>query len=487
MTTDMIQSGRYWIWVGGVAVSAGAFSAGAQELMWTRDVGGTRPDGAYALEATADGGFVAAGFTGSFATSGVNDSYIVKTDAMGQVEWTQVIGGRPNLSEFARQIRQLPDGGFIVAGFLEVNPQTFDAMVMRLDASGRLLWLRQYDPGFGEDDRAHCITPTSDGGFLVGGQALLPETEFWNYDVYVFKIDADGDLQWRRYFDYAQGYYDNADIAFSVIEVSTGGYLVSGWTHSAGWDGWVLRLDDAGGLLWDRAYGEAYSDEILSAQEVSVGGFVFSGVNASDNGDTDFWLFRTDENGAVLWDRKWGKNTGVQCEDQANSVRELPDGGFIAAGQTSSYGAGGWDQYFVRTDAEGNALWTRVYGGTSDDRAFAVVPAPGGVVAAGWAWSFGHGNGDVHIVKLADPHGAPDCAAVRKFKTACRDARLTAKVASSLPEGTELTLVRNGSDARTLVINARGKGKVKWIGQVGPQEVCVVECPEVACSATDCL
>ncbi|MCG3131666.1 MAG: hypothetical protein FLDDKLPJ_02471 [Phycisphaerae bacterium] len=461
--------------------------ARAQELLWVHDVGGSYPDGAFALDAAADGGFIAVGFTGSFATSGVNDVYVVKTDAMGQVQWTQVIGGLPNRSEYGRAVRQLPDGGYVIAGYYEVTPQIHDAMVIRLDPSGNVVWLRTYDSGFGTDDRAHCVTPTSDGGFLVGGQAHLQETEFWNYDMYVFKIDGNGVLQWRRFFDYAQGYYDNADIAFEVIEVSTGGYLVAGWTHSAGWDGWVLRLDDAGNRLWDRAYGEAYSDEILSAQEVSTGGFIFSGVNASDNGDTDFWLFRTDETGDVLWDKKWGKNTGFQCEDQANEVRELPDGGFIAAGQTSSYGAGGWDQYFVRTDAEGNTLWTRVYGGASDDRAFAVVPAPGGVVAAGWAYSFGNGHGDVHLLKLADPFGGPDCDAVRKFKTACRDARLTAKVASSLPEGTELTLVRNGSDARTLVINARGKGKVKWVGYTGVQEVCVVECPEVACSAADCM
>lgn len=468
-----------------VCGAAGAATQ-AQELIWAHNVGGSRPDGAFDIEATADGGFAAVGFTGSFATSGLNDVYVVKTDAMGQVQWTQVIGGLPSLSEFGRQIRQLPDGGYVIAGYLEVNPQTFDALVIRMNAAGNVLWKRTYDAGLGDDDRAHCITPTSDGAFLVGGQAILPETEFSNYDMYLFKIDADGVLQWRRFFDYAQGYYDNADIAFSVIEVSTGGYLVSGWTHSEGWDGWVLRLDDQGNRLWDRVYGEGYSDEILSAQEVSTGGFIFSGVNASNNGDTDFWLFRTDDAGQVLWDRKWGKNTGDQSEDQANRVYEMPDGGFIAAGQTSSYGAGGWDQYFVRTDAAGNALWTRVYGGSSDDRAFAVVPTAGGVVAAGWAYSFGSGNGDVHLVKLEDPSSQPDCSAIRKFAANCRAGRLIAKIASALDEGTQITAAREGGDVRTMTINARGKGKVKWTGLAGPQEVCILECPGAPCATAEC-
>ncbi|MCC7292302.1 MAG: hypothetical protein IT449_09605 [Phycisphaerales bacterium] len=479
---------KRWVY-GAVAIlacSAVCTTSRAQDLVWARNVGGSSPDGAFDIEATSDGGFVAVGFTGSFATSGVNDVYVVKADAMGQVQWTQVVGGLPQLSEFGRQIRQLPDSGYVIAGYLEVNSQTFDALVIRMNAAGDVLWKRTYDAGFGDDDRAHCITPTDDGGFLVGGQAMLPETEFWNYDMYVFKIDADGVLQWRRFFDYAQGYYDNADIVFSVVDISTGGYLVSGWTHSEGWDGWVLRLDDQGNRLWDRAYGEAYSDEILSAREVSTGGFIFSGVNASNNGDTDFWLFRTDESGEVLWDRKWGKNTGDQCEDEANRVYEMPDGGFIAAGQTSSYGAGGWDQYFVRTDAAGNPLWTRVYGGSSDDRAFAVVPAPGGVVAAGWAYSFGNGYGDVHLVKLEDPLSQSGCAAIRKLTANCREGRLTAKVSSSLPEGTELTICLSGGDVRTLSINARGKGKVKWTGLAGPQEVCMLDCPDVPCASADC-
>lgn len=85
------------------------------------------------------------------------------------------------------------------------------------------------------------------------------------------------------------------------------------------------------------------------------------------------------------------------------------------------------------------------------------------------------------------PGGGVDCDAIRRLSATCRDGKLVAKVASSLPEGTELTLSRNGGDAKTLTINTRGKGKVKWTRQFGMQNVCVEECPEVQCASVDCL
>ncbi|GIK16758.1 MAG: hypothetical protein BroJett003_17220 [Planctomycetota bacterium] len=96
-------------------------------------------------------------------------------------------------------------------------------------------------------------------------------------------------------------------------------------------------------------------------------------------------------------------------------------------------------------------------------------------------------NGPIGAILMTPMNTGPDCGAIGKLTAKCRDGKLTAKVVSSLPEGAELTLTRNGGDPRTLVINARGKGKVKWTGQAGEQEVCMVECPNIACRAADCL
>ncbi|MCG3131663.1 MAG: hypothetical protein FLDDKLPJ_02468 [Phycisphaerae bacterium] len=104
-------------------------------------------------------------------------------------------------------------------------------------------------------------------------------------------------------------------------------------------------------------------------------------------------------------------------------------------------------------------------------------------------WSVGGWSDGVVQYALAEQlsgGGAVDCGAVRKFNAKCRDGKLTAKVVSSLAEGTELTLARNGGDPKTVTINARGKGKAKWNGQSGAQDVCVVECPETPCATADC-
>lgn len=96
-------------------------------------------------------------------------------------------------------------------------------------------------------------------------------------------------------------------------------------------------------------------------------------------------------------------------------------------------------------------------------------------------------DGYFHAVKwIVTSSGGVDCAAIRNFSATCRRAKLIAKVVSSLPAGTALTVTRNGADARTLTINDRGKGKVKWTSQFGTQEACVVECPDVACASANC-
>lgn len=94
-------------------------------------------------------------------------------------------------------------------------------------------------------------------------------------------------------------------------------------------------------------------------------------------------------------------------------------------------------------------------------------------------------NGPIGAILMTPMNTGPDCGAIQKFGARCRDGKLVAKVVSSLPAGTELSITRNGGDAKTLTINDRGRGKVKWSAQTGSQTVTIDECRENA-TMVDC-
>jgi hypothetical protein len=382
-----------------VLCGAGAASdANAQDLLFTRDYGGSSPDGAYAIEATADGGFVASGFSESYSPNSSVALYLVKTDPEGQAEWSKTYE-LSTLETHGAAVCQLPDGGYAVAGRAGNNNAGFDSFLLRLDADGNEMWRRFYDAG--DDDRAHGLAPTPDGGFILVGQAWFMNTLFGNYDLYVIKTDADGQVEWTRVYEYEPVDDNGHDIAHEVEPVSTGGYAIAGMSQSGLWAGWLLRIDDAGAPLWGHIYDSGWvSDELRSVAEVPGGGFALGAVYGNSNtGDVDMALIRTDDQGEPVWTRTFGFPDGGS---HAECVRVMPDGGFVVAGMAASFSTS-WDMYVVRTDAGGNLLWKQRHGGQGDDRAFSVAVGRDKIVAAGWAWSFGNGFGDLHLAAYSDP------------------------------------------------------------------------------------
>ncbi len=383
-----------------ICLSLGASAPGAlaQELLFARDHGGGQPDGAYAIEATADGGFIASGFSESYSPNSSVALYLVKTNPDGAAEWSKTFE-LSTLETHGAAVCQLPDGGYAVAGRAGSNNAGFDSFLLRLDADGNELWRRFYDAG--DDDRAHAMAPTPDGGFILVGQAWFMNTLFGNYDLYVIKTDADGEVEWTQVYEYEPVDDNGHDIAHDVQPVSTGGYAIAGMSQSGLWAGWLLRIDDLGAPLWGHIYDSGWvSDELRSVAEVPGGGFALGAVYGNSNtGDVDMALIRTDDQGGPVWTRTFGFPDGGS---HAECVRVMPDAGFVVAGMAASFSTS-WDMYVVRTDADGNLLWKHRHGGQGDDRAFSVAVGKDKIVAAGWAWSFGNGFGDLHLAAYSDP------------------------------------------------------------------------------------
>ncbi len=158
----------------------------------------------------------------------------------------------------------------------------------------------------------------------------------------------------------------NEDYGRSVQETSDGGYIIAGYTKSFGagsYDVYLIKTDANGDTTWTKTYGGSNIDQGYSVEQTSDGGYIIAGNSKSFGaGLDDVYLIKTDANG----DTTWTKTYGGSNIDQGYSVEQTSDGGYIIAGYTKSFGAGSYDVYLIKTDANGDTTWTKTYGGSKN-------------------------------------------------------------------------------------------------------------------------
>jgi len=225
---------------------------------------------------------------------------------------------------------------------------------------------------------------------------------------------AQPDSLWSRAFGGA-----NTDVCNSVQQTSDGGYFLAGSTYSFGsglTDFWLVKTDAQGDSLRSRTFGGSDFEWCTSVQQTSDSGYVLAGHTRSFGaGNYDLWLVKTDANGDSLWSRTFGGSSNDYC----SSVQQTSDGGYVLAGYTYSFGAGDYDFWLVKTDAQGDSLWSRTYGGTWEDCCWSFQQtSDGGYVLAGRTSSFGAGISDFWLVKTGPELGIgekPNPTAVRRY------------------------------------------------------------------------
>ncbi len=190
------------------------------------------------------------------------------------------------------------------------------------------------------------------------------------------------------------------EAGYSVRQTSDGGYIIAGETSSygaGGYDVWLIKTDSNGNEQWNKTFGGANNDYGYSVQQTSDGGYIIAGETSSYGaGGSDVWLIKTDSNG----NEQWNKTFGGTNNDQGRSVKQTSDGGYIIGGETSSYGAGGSDVWQIKTDSNGNQQWQKTFGGKYDDHGYSVQQtSDGGYVIAGSIQFYEAGSSDVWLIK----------------------------------------------------------------------------------------
>jgi uncharacterized delta-60 repeat protein len=372
-------------------------------VSFAKTYGGTDFDYAYSVQQTSDGGYIVAGYTWSFG-AGYDDIFLIKTDANGNIQWAKTYGGTD--WDRASSVQQTSDGGYIVAGITwSFGAGSSDIFLIKTDANGNVQWAKTYGGTYW--DEAYSVQQTSDGGYIVAGRT-------WSFgagglDIFLIKTDANGNVIWAKTY----GGTDD-DYAFSVQQTSDGGYIVAGttWSFGAGrYDIFLIKTDASGNIQWAKTYGGTDWDWSYSVQQTSDGGYIVAGYTKSFGaGSDDIFLIKTDANGNIIWAKTYG---GTDF-DYAYSVQQTSDGGYIVAGTTWSFGAGIYDIFLIKTDANGNIIWAKTYGGTGYDEAYSVQQtSDGGYIVAGYTKSFGAGWGDFFLIKTDANGNIGSCSMVQ--------------------------------------------------------------------------
>lgn len=427
----------------GLMLMAGTL-AQAQTIDWNKTFGGNGADIGYSIKATADGGYIVAGSTTSNnadlagLAKGGKDMLLMKLAGDGTVQWAKTFGGSGD--DEANSVVATADGGYIIAGFTtstdgdavgnrDASGLFGDFLIVKVNSAGTKQWSRV--AGGTDDEVAECIIQAADGGYLVVGKARSTDVDVQgnhnsfgeDYDAWVVKLNSNGTVAWRK----ALG-GTGEDIAYSAVQSADGNYVIVGSTNSndgdvssgkGAKDLWLLKLSANGSTIsWQKCMGGAADDWGKSITNTSDGGFIVAGSTMSaagsgdvgaQNGGSDAWVLKLNQNGDITWEESFGGSS----KEEGSDVKPADDG-YILASYTESSGQGG-DFLVTKISLAGVQQWSRRLGGNAADYPYAILyGADNKYVVVGRSNSIGgdlqglnKGGIDVWAIKITPPVPVP--------------------------------------------------------------------------------
>lgn len=316
--------------------------SGSAALIWSKTYGGTNAEYGFSFVQTSDDGYAIVGsiITYGSGSSYSSDSWLIKTDVAGDLQWSKTFGGAG--TNLLSSLVETSDGGFALGGFTNSSGGSEgDMWLVKTNSKGDIQWSKNY--GDTNHEIANSIVQTSDGGFALAG-AKGPGGDF--NDFCLVKTDSAGDLLWSKTYG-----GEGNDVAQSLVQTTDGGYAMVGFLNNYPW---LVRVDSTGSMQWNKTYGELIYGEsginLGSVIQSEDGGYVLVGYN-----NQKAWLVKTDSSGNLQWNKTYDQGF------VAYSVVQTNDGGYALAGQV--VGNGVFDFWLAKTDNTGNVQWAQNYVG----------------------------------------------------------------------------------------------------------------------------
>ncbi|MFI5173096.1 MAG: putative metal-binding motif-containing protein, partial [Chitinophagales bacterium] len=413
------------------------------DIEWERSLGGSDFDVGHVAHEIEDGGYIITGYSYSdngdlVDNNGMTDFWVVKMDSARNIVWQNTYGGE--WWDWSRDIIEVSDG-YLTTGYtrshdgdvgnnygdwgLDYYELTSDLWVVKIDLSGSIVWEKNY--GGEEGESAYKIINGVDGGNIIcGGTSSYDQDVMGQHgesDGWVLKIDSVGNLLWQNaiggtesdYFMEIKSTFDNGYVACG--HAHSNNYDVSG-NHGEG-DAWIVKLNTAGEMQWQKCFGGSDNDYAYSVIQTADTGFLFVGMSSSSDGDVG-GNFGNPDVWVVKLDSlgniEWEENYGTEGWDFANSVIETIDG-YVITGDIYA------DIWVFKIDFFGNIIWERVLGGVESDGAnYIELTDDNGYLITGRSDSedgdvtFNNGSSDYWLVKLE-----PECNHIQYFADSDND------------------------------------------------------------------
>jgi hypothetical protein len=354
-----------------------------------RIFGSTNIDHVECVKQTTDNGFILAGYTNSYG-AGIYDIWLIKTDSNGDKVWDKTYGGVK--TELGYSVSQTTDDGFILTGSTEsFSVGIYDVWLVKTDSLGNQEWSNTF--GDVEYDKGYSVHQTSDGGYILTG--ITGNTS----DVWLIKTDSNGNELWNKTY----GDTELIESGNCIVQTADSGYIITGSVSDIDNTSLLLlKFDMNGNVEWNRVFGGIDSDIGYSVQQTPEGSYIIVGSTRSYGaGLSDVWLIKTDSNGEKVWDKTFGGSSN----EGGREVQQTVDGDYIIIGSTESFGNGEHDIWLIKTDSDGNLLWSNTYGGSSIEYGESTQQTiDGGYIIAGNTESYGAGEQDIWLIKT-DEYG----------------------------------------------------------------------------------
>ena len=354
----------------------------------------TNSNGEFAFTDVREGPYTLAAEKGGFEFEPASLAIDVGLDNINDaafnsvITWDKKIGGSG--WEKAYSVRQTNDCGYVVAGYSDSHdPGNLDGHIIKLNAYGTIEWEKHV--GGGNTDVFYSASQTSDGGYIAAGYTYSYGAGVRDY--WIVKFNSLGTLIWQKTYGGAAW-----DEARAIRPTADNGYIVAGYTESFGAgvsDFWALKLDVNGDAVWNKTYGGALTDEAYSIQETPDGGYVLCGITeVAGTGDNDVSIIKINSTGDVQWAKQYNKG----INDEANDIQTTEDGGYVIAGYDGENPGQCW---ILKLNSSGDIEWDKRYGANYTDKAYSIQQTnDNGYIVAGYTYSFTTTDNDMLLIKL---------------------------------------------------------------------------------------
>ncbi|MFC2150084.1 T9SS type A sorting domain-containing protein [Calditrichota bacterium] len=322
---------------------------------WSETYGGGGHETASDFVYTSDGNFAIGGISSSFQ-DGYNELWFLLINKWGDELISNSYGGEGD--DQCNVIIELAEGGYALGGLTySFGEGSGDFWLLVIAENGDSLWAESY--GGRESDHIKSLIQTDDGGFIMSGQTQ--SFGAGGNDIWVVKTDDEGAIEWDETYG-----GDGHEYGGDMLAVEDG-FVILGTTNSEGagrGDMWLIKIDEEGNVDWSQTYGGSGDDRGQKLIPID-GGYALAGYTGSyGNGQTDYYLVITDEDGQEQLSEAYGG----EANEFANGLTQTIDGGYCLVCQTTSFGEGSYDFWVVKVDAEGEMQWSTTYGNSNLNR-----------------------------------------------------------------------------------------------------------------------